>query len=351
MRNADLMQSKKYLIDIKNYNIIGKPRKNDFSEFNIVEEKETGKKYASKTILIIAEVLSTKLIINEITVLIQIQHPTLIKLHGFYFQDLQGDNTVTILTEYMENGSITDFLDRKMTLINQIDYDTKRQIILVGIAYGLMTLQDHDIIHCNFKPENILLDDDYQPRITDFFLSKFFKDKFASNCDNIAYIAPEVIISNNFNSKSNVYSFGILMYEILTGTRAYSDIFQSKTFSIFSFQKKVIEGLKPKFDVPVKKCLKKLIKKCWSSDPNERPSFAEIFKKLSLNKSTKYDHNLSETVLKDGDDYDNDKYCLDGVNYDELSEYVDKISSSSLTEEVPKRKKKEKEKLLQTEEL
>ena len=88
-----------------------------------------------------------------------------------------------------------------------------------------MVLHHHNILHRDLKPENILLDENLHPLISDFGLSTFYErknkndkliDSIISNCGTPINMAPEVIYDNYFDGKSDVYSFAILMYEILT---------------------------------------------------------------------------------------------------------------------------------------
>ena len=71
--------------------------------------------------------------------------------------------------DYMKEGSLASLIEKELKSLCPSNYDnTKRQIILVGIARGMMLLHNKHIIHRDLKPENILLDSDFHPRITDF---------------------------------------------------------------------------------------------------------------------------------------------------------------------------------------
>lgn len=85
--------------------------------------------------------------------------------------DFDSKKNVTIFMELAKNGSLSDFLQKVKNGLSDILYDnTRRQIILVGIARGMMYLHQNRIIHRDLKPGNILLDDKLQPLITDFGL-------------------------------------------------------------------------------------------------------------------------------------------------------------------------------------
>lgn len=127
-------------------------------------------------------------------------------------------------------------------------------------------------------------------------------------------MAPEVIKNEKYNGKADVYSFAILMFQVVTDLIPYPD-FHSKKINFYQFYKKVAhENYRPEFTVPVKEPLKKLIIQCWSENPSERPSFKEIFNKLAYCvEDSVYD------VFEDDNEY---KYYLDNVNADVLLGYV-----------------------------
>ena len=156
----------------------------------------------------------------------------------------------------MKNGSLLDLTNLIIKGQAPSNFDnTKRQMILSGIARGMMILHERGVIHRDLKCANVLLDSDLKPYVTDFGLSKFSesgdsKDELQSqnNLGTPFYMAPEVMQSNNFNTKADVYSFGILMYEIITGNRAYSDLLHDPNkMNPIQFSMKIIEGLRPEF--------------------------------------------------------------------------------------------------------
>lgn len=217
------------------------------------------------------------------------------------------------------------------------DYNnTKRQIILIGIARGMMILHSRHVIHRDLKPENILLDENFYPHITDFGLSKFFDPQHSmnqtiSNSGTAPYMAPEVINSDHFNTKADVFAFGILMYEVVTGKRAYSDLINSKKIiNDFQLKMKVTSGLRPEFedDDSINQNLRILIQKCWSENPKDRPTFSEIYRKLSLSQDDDYffafEENYTDPILID--ENDDEKYCLNDVDYEEILYYIDEIN-------------------------
>lgn len=106
-------------------------------------------------------------------------------------------------------------------------------------------------------------------------------------------MAPEVLKSNQFSIKADVYSFGILMYELITGKTGIQKYPKKYRNDIRS---NIISGLKPKFHQnSIKKGLKIMIDKCLSLNPKERPTFSELYKKLSLSEDD-YIFDLESTM-------------------------------------------------------
>lgn len=336
--------SDKNLVNLNDYKLIGTINRGGFGIISLVKHKKSGEEYAAKTNLITTKSQNKKYVSREVRILSQMQHATMIGFRGFSYVDFQGEPNITILMDYMKQGSLANLIEQETSSLCPPNYDnTKRQIILVGIARGMMLLHKHCVIHRDLKPENILLDSDFHPRITDFGLSKFFDPNHSmsqsmSESGTVAYMAPEVISSDHFNTKADVYAFGILMYEVVAGRRAYDDVLNGKKkINLFQLKTKVQNGLRPEFNFPIKKGIKKMIQQCWIENPKERPTFDELYRKLSLSNEDyflKFEANYEEPKIPEDDDDDDDgesesefnkKYCLDDVDINELLDYIDEI--------------------------
>ena len=137
----------------------------------------------------------------------------------------------------------------------------------------------------DLKPGNILIDRLFHPHITDFGLSKIYELGHSNSqsiwCRTPGYMAPEVINNDPYNTKADVYSFAIIMHQIVTDLIPYP-LFERGQINEFQLNQKIIdENYRPEFTVPINSKLKKLIEKCWSKDPNDLPSFEKIFKILA----------------------------------------------------------------------
>ncbi|CAO2161632.1 unnamed protein product [Urochloa humidicola] len=148
-----------------------------------------------------------------------IKHTNLVRLLGF---SVKGDMRLLVY-EYMRNGSLDSHLfSERSSLLN---WDLRYQIAL-GIAKGLAYLHEgceDCIIHCDIKPENILLDEEFCAKISDFGMAKLLGREFNSALTTIrgtmGYLAPEWIYGQPITKKADVYSFGIVLLELISGRR------------------------------------------------------------------------------------------------------------------------------------
>ena len=249
------------------------------------KEIKTGQLYAAKTIIFND---TDEMANREISIMFSVNNPTIVKSLGYSNKDFHGDENFTIIMQLAPNGSLSSVLKKaQKNVIPKKFNNTTRQIILIGIARGMKYLHDRNIIHRDLKCGNVLLDKDFHPLITDFGYSKYFEYGHSKSqsiyIGTVQYMAPEVIKGEPYGRKADVYSFGILMYEVVTNLEPYPEL-TKKELKIFQFQTLVSKNkLRPKFTTPVKEELRNLIEKCWSNDPNDRPTFKEIFNELIEN--------------------------------------------------------------------
>lgn len=235
---------KKFIVDTKNYQVVRLIDKGGFGLVNEVRDKRTGEKLAAKVIISDKDDFKNKQAINrEILIMIRCQHPTIINFRGFSIEELEEKTQVTIFMDLAEKNSLFNLIKKARSGTADHSYDnTMIQIILVGIAGGMMHLHRHNIIHCDLKPANILLDSNYHPHLTDFGLSQIFKldskilNSKSTEFGTVIYMAPEVIESNIYNRKIDVYSFGIMIYEIITNSIPFPELEKDEKFTIFKFQ-------------------------------------------------------------------------------------------------------------------
>ncbi|OAY58239.1 G-type lectin S-receptor-like serine/threonine-protein kinase At5g35370 [Manihot esculenta] len=155
---------------------------------------------------------------TEIAVIGSIHHVNLVKLRGFCAQGRQR----LLVYEYMNRGS----LDKTLFGSGPVLEWQERFEIALGTARGLAYLHtgcEHKIIHCDVKPENILLHDQFQAKISDFGLSKLLSPEqsslFTTMRGTRGYLAPEWLTNSAISEKTDVYSFGMVMLELVSGRK------------------------------------------------------------------------------------------------------------------------------------
>ncbi|XP_044503988.1 G-type lectin S-receptor-like serine/threonine-protein kinase At2g19130 [Mangifera indica] len=155
----------------------------------------------------------------EVKTIGMIQHKNLVRLYGFCAKASKR----SLVYEYMPNGSLETLLFPKNPKI--LDWQSRYRIA-IGTARGLAYLHEECrdcIIHCDIKPDNILLDAEYNPKVADFGLAKLFGREFSRVLTTMrgtrGYLAPEWMSGEAITPKADVFSYGMLLLEIISGRR------------------------------------------------------------------------------------------------------------------------------------
>ena len=175
------------------------------------------------------------------------------------------------MIEFFKNGSLCEG-----EKIPELD-EKKILDIIIKIALAMNYLHSQGIIHRDLKLANILLDESFNPKLSDFGL--LMKD--SEKTDEVVtvgtgpYIAPEIWKNNNYSKASDVYAVGILVYELVTKKFAFKGQNDNVIMYTISFAKK-----RPQLNGQVSSFYKNLISSCWDNDPEKRPTFSEIIEDL-----------------------------------------------------------------------
>eukprot|EP01101_Sappina_pedata_P006371 TRINITY_DN3144_c0_g1_i1.p1 TRINITY_DN3144_c0_g1~~TRINITY_DN3144_c0_g1_i1.p1 ORF type:complete len:526 (-),score=82.16 TRINITY_DN3144_c0_g1_i1:15-1592(-) len=209
--------------------------------------------------------------VAEVSVLRKLHHPNIV----LYMGVCTHEPDLCIVYEYMSKGSLWDLLHNSKAplswkIILKMASDTAK-----GMSY--LHLSKPTIIHRDLKTPNLLVDDYYNVKIADFGLSKTksFTSHMTAQTGTPGYMAPEVILGNKYCEKVDVYSFGIILWELITRQAPYHGIPPMQVMF-----KVAHENLRPPVPSRCPKPLVGIMCNCWSESPESRPPFTAVLEGL-----------------------------------------------------------------------
>lgn len=224
-------------------------------------------------------------LLAEARMMNRIKFQYVLRLLGIYQEKKRDTIRLGIVMEYMENGSLSSLLEKVVPVPWALRFR-----ILYEVALGMNYLHglDPPLLHLDLKPSNILLDESFHVKLTDFGLSRWKQASVSSLSvessvgGTLEYMAPEVLSDVNLKPTlaMDIYSYGILMWSVLTGKQPYSEAVCS---SLIRFG--IPTGQRPDtsyLDVPeIPEQLKVLMGQCWENNPKKRPNFKVCIEKTN----------------------------------------------------------------------
>ncbi|XP_060675984.1 PTI1-like tyrosine-protein kinase At3g15890 [Ziziphus jujuba] len=254
----------------------------------------------------------------EVEILGRVRHKNLLGLRGFY----AGGDERLIVYDYMPNHSLITHLHGQLSADCLLDWP-RRMNIIIGSAEGLAYLHHEanpHIIHRDIKASNVLLDTEFQAKVADFGFAKLIPEGVTHLTTRVkgtlGYLAPEYAMWGKVSESCDVYSFGILLLEIISGKKPIEklpggvkrDIVQWVTPYVQkgAFNHIADPRLKGKFDRDQLKSTVMLALKCTDGSPENRPSMFEVVAWLknngSVGKRKKDVSDLEEKAMVDEDE-------------------------------------------------
>ncbi|XP_041996976.1 probable serine/threonine-protein kinase PIX13 [Salvia splendens] len=230
---------------------------------------------------------------SEVNFLGKLSHRNLVKLLGYCWDEKE----LLLVYEFMQKGSLENHLFGRGAAVQPLPWDTRLKI-LIGAARGLAFLHasDKKVIYRDFKASNILLDQSYHAKLSDFGLARMGPTASKSHVSTqvmgtYGYAAPEYVATGHLYVKSDVYGFGVVLVEMLTGLRALDTNRPAKQHNLVDWIKPSLQErrkLKSVMDshlegrYPSRSALKiaQLALNCVESEQKNRPSMQEIVQTL-----------------------------------------------------------------------
>ncbi|KAK2159981.1 hypothetical protein LSH36_142g03004 [Paralvinella palmiformis] len=222
---------------------------------------------------------------DEIMKMANFKHPNVMQLLGLTTMD----DKLHIVLPFMENGDLKTYISSNKKKFNVSD--------LLGMAFqvtkGMDYLGKQNLIHGDLAARNCMVGKNIRVKVADFGLSRqlyqseYYTSQEPSSCPRpIRWMAIECIVENRYSVKSDVWSFGILLWELMTrGDRPYYDT--NSNADVISMVRNGYRLSCPKYCADE---IYELMRKCWDEDPNNRPNFTDIGKMIQLTVDTTDDY-------------------------------------------------------------
>ena len=262
-----------FVVNLQDFAFVKKIGEGAYSEVFLAKHNATNEKCAIKQ-LFFTELKDDNLILfqTEIAELIKCRHPFCLPILGW------TDNyPYSIITKYESNGSLYKYLYSKHKKKRSLS-PTDLSFIMYGIAVGMEYIHSLNIIHRDLKSLNILLDQDFSPIICDFGLSRELPDNdelLTRQVGTKNWMAPELFQDKPNSKASDVYAYGMILYEMVTNRIPFDNI------TDFASYDKECQTLAEKLPEDTPKLLVRLIKQCLNTDYTKRPTFKTIVQELN----------------------------------------------------------------------
>lgn len=220
--------------------------------------------------------------IDEAKVMTKFHHPHLVQLFG-----VCSEKPIYIITEFMSQGCLLHYLRKHQT---RLQHPQMTEMVR-QVAYAMAYLESRNFIHRDLAARNCLIGDNNIVKVADFGLARYVIDDEYTASEGtkfpIKWAAPEVILYTKFSSKSDIWAFGILMWEIYTGGKQpYPAINNTDVVT------KVINGYRLQKPTRCPDEMYGIVQRCWQSEPEHRPTFATVYRSVLEFTGEDYDETM-----------------------------------------------------------
>ncbi|KAM1453957.1 hypothetical protein FF1_003547 [Malus domestica] len=206
---------------------------------------------------------------QEVYIMRKVRHKNVVQFIGACTKH----PSLCIVTEYMSGGSVYDYLHKQKGVFKL----PSLLKVAIDVSKGMTYLHQNNIIHRDLKAANLLMDENEVVKVADFGVARVKSQSGVMTAETGTYrwMAPEVIEHKPYDHKADIFSFGVVLWELLTGKLPYEYLTPLQA-AVGVAQK----GLRPTIPKNAPPKLAELLEKCWQQDPASRPDFSEIIEIL-----------------------------------------------------------------------
>ncbi|KAM0972662.1 hypothetical protein ACFX13_016350 [Malus domestica] len=206
---------------------------------------------------------------QEVYIMRKVRHKNVVQFIGACTKPPK----LCIITEFLSGGSMYDFLHKQRGVLSLLSLLR----VAIDVSRGMNYLHQNNIIHRDLKAANLLMDGTGVVKVADFGIARVRAESGVMTAETGTYrwMAPEVIEHRPYNHKADVFSFGVVLWELLTGKLPYENLTPLQA-AVGVVQK----GLRPTIPSHTNPMLMELMERCWQQDPSLRPEFSEIVNML-----------------------------------------------------------------------
>ncbi|XP_057417838.1 probable LRR receptor-like serine/threonine-protein kinase At1g29720 isoform X2 [Lotus japonicus] len=225
--------------------------------------------------------------VKGLCLLTSLRHENIVKMRGFCCSKSRGE--CFLIYEFATRGNLSQYLDMEDGSNHVLEWSNRVSIIR-GIANGIEYLHSNEaskatIVHQNISVEKVMLDHQFKPLIMDAGLPKLLADDVVFSALKVSaamgYLAPEYITTGRFTEKSDIYAFGVIVLQVLSGKTTIGGSIRNAVESLRfeEFVDKNLKGIYSKSEVEI---LSKLATACTHELPDQRPAMREVIQELSM---------------------------------------------------------------------
>jgi serine/threonine protein kinase len=264
-------------MDLTDFEEVKKLGTGGYGVVRLVENRQTGDQWAVKYVGRDGDEFDSSKLMREVSILFSLRHPCIIKTIGWSpATELTG---MRIVTEYASQGSLEDALVRwRKGEPPSFWTHTNVSIMIAGLVLGMKYVHARNVKHRDLKPGNLLLNEQYRILICDFGNSKLEECGTTTTTRKAytpLYSAPETVLDDQTTRESDVFSFGLIFYEMIVGQTVFPK--DTTTRNIVGLH---VKQYRPEIPDDVRPPIAELIKECWAMQPSDRPSFDDVYRRL-----------------------------------------------------------------------